>query len=357
MTNEARIGWMINNRNRLFVDMCFVVHTFLLIIFSIIGIEGMVVLNILSLLFYISVKVKKDYSVGMIVIAYFEIISFASLSTLMLGRQVGFLLYIIGMLAVIFYLAYDRGDRRFYYQGSGCALIILMAALDPFCRNYFLPYKEKVAPYVDGLYVMNIVITIGTVVMVSFLYAQEINRMNRELKDVNDKLIYDATHDHLTGLINRYRMEEHIDNINRDKNESFMVAMMDVDDFKEINDRYGHKVGDMALKMISKEAAECLKNFHVARWGGEEFILISRNVDWNTGMGQIRRFHERIQQQDVEYEEGQLRIHMTIGAVQGDNSHPVSHWMMEADELLYIGKNGHKNCIVTMENKEDMSSK
>lgn len=90
-----------------------------------------------------------------------------------------------------------------------------------------------------------------------------------------------ATHDQLTGLLNRRTFEEqlHGELLKADRNgEPFAVAMVDVDHFKHVNDRYGHHSGDIALKAVADVIRETLRQTDiVGRWGGEEFALAFRS--------------------------------------------------------------------------------
>lgn len=341
-------------RNHLFLYMCLCVHIFLCVLFSFLHIWGMAGLNLISLCCYVFMMfIRKDFSQDSIVASYFEIIAFAAISTIMLGRQAGFQLYIVGMISVVFYLAYDKENRRFIYQWIGCAVVILLVILDPVIRNAFENYKEMVSPYARHLYLLNLVITLATVIIISFLYAQELSRMNREFTDITDELDYKATHDQLTGLYNRYHMTRVIDELEESRQKALIISMIDVDDFKKINDEYGHGFGDDVLCMIAKMAKEHLKDFHVARWGGEEFLCISENLDWEHGKQALENFRDMIEQQKLSCKGETVGITVTLGVVSGPMPEEIDHLIKKADDLLYIGKNSNKNCVVTQENKAE----
>lgn len=349
---NERLDWVVDKRNHLFLGMCLSVHCVLLVIFLLLGIWGMVALNAFSIAFYgVTMFVRKNYSSQAIVESYFEIIVFAALSTMMLGRQAGFRLYIVGMISVVFYLAYDDGIKRFFYQGLGCVIMIILVAIEPYTEHICAEYKVMIAPHATKwMYMMNMIITLVTVIIVSYLYACELDRMNREIIDMNRELDYKASHDQLTGLINRHSMANFMDEISERINRKPVVCMMDVDDFKQLNDKYGHDFGDRVLQMIADNARECLKAFHVARWGGEEFLMVSEDMQWSRALQYVTEFHQQVQKQSIPVGDKELSVHVTIGMVQGDSAGNVSHLILEADNLLYIGKNSTKNCIVTYDN-------
>lgn len=350
---KKELTWAIDNRNRLFLGMCYVVHFLLMILFAFLGIWGMVILNAISFIFYtVIVMMKRNFSENAVVAAYFEIIFFATLSTIMVGRQAGFLLYIVGMISVVFYLSYNHGNKRFIYQGIGVVFVLALFLSEPVTKNLFVTYKEMIEPYCRSLYFMNLLVTLLTVLIVSFLYAHEINRMNREIVDMAAEMDYMATHDELTGLLNRHEMNHYIDEVSNSHLRHFIVAMMDVDDFKIINDNYGHGGGDLVLVTISKLIDEHLSDFRVARWGGEEFLLISDNYSWEEGIAKVEQFHKAVSCTKVAYQGKDITMHLTIGAVPGKDTRDISHLILEADNLLYIGKSSKKDCVVTYDNMD-----
>jgi diguanylate cyclase (GGDEF)-like protein len=84
--------------------------------------------------------------------------------------------------------------------------------------------------------------------------------------------------DYLTGLMSRFRMDDHI-NYLIGKKESFGLVIIDLDDFKFINDKYGHAFGDKALRLFSKNLKKSFnKNSIVGRFGGDEFIIITKSL-------------------------------------------------------------------------------
>lgn len=103
------------------------------------------------------------------------------------------------------------------------------------------------------------------------------------LHDINDRLLYVSTHDVLTTLPNRRyiidRMAAEMARATR-QGGSFAVALADIDHFKEVNDRYGHAVGDAVLVRLAGILGSSLREYDLcARWGGEEFLLLFPGVD------------------------------------------------------------------------------
>ena len=104
-----------------------------------------------------------------------------------------------------------------------------------------------------------------------------------ELEDANKQLSIIATHDQLTKLLNRGEIEKRfkieLQRVKRGE-ENMSVIMMDVDNFKDVNDTLGHSAGDTVLRQVSAILQACVREYDlVGRWGGEEFVLMMSETD------------------------------------------------------------------------------
>lgn len=120
----------------------------------------------------------------------------------------------------------------------------------------------------------------------------------------------------------------------------------DIDHFKNVNDTYGHECGDVALAEISSRIKEHMqgKGF-VARWGGEELLLVYNNMQLGTAVSYMKELLEEIRTQRIRYGDTVLNITMTFGITEG-NAGKVEHIVRDADAKLYEGKNNGRNRIV-----------
>lgn len=156
--------------------------------------------------------------------------------------------------------------------------------------------------------------------------------------------------DHLTGLPNRrlglVTLKSRMDEFVR-YGWQFGVLMLDIDDFKSVNDTYGHNFGDTVLRMLANTLEGAMRSSDVAcRWGGEEFLIIAGN----TGAEEIRNLAERcralVGRSKVEDGGELLSVTVSAGATvfrEGDDADTV---VARADGLMYEGKKAGKNRVV-----------
>ena len=112
-------------------------------------------------------------------------------------------------------------------------------------------------------------------------------------------LIERSERDELTGTYNRRHMNEEIKHLFSLKKD-FSLAFADIDNFKNINDTYGHDIGDEVIKQVAKAFQDSLRNDdYLARWGGEEFILVLKDTQLRTAKAIIERIRKHIEKIEI----------------------------------------------------------
>lgn len=175
---------------------------------------------------------------------------------------------------------------------------------------------------------------------------RELSRVNQQLQiqlEENRKL---AETDALTSIANRYRLEKTLpqecERAQRFRQPLSLIAM-DIDDFKNINDHYGHALGDAALVQVVKTVNRCVRYGDLlARWGGDEFILILPN----TSLADARSFAEKIRHGLSNMPPvGEFQVTMSFGVVQRFEEEQKTGLLARADQALYRSKVAGKNVI------------
>jgi diguanylate cyclase (GGDEF)-like protein/PAS domain S-box-containing protein len=163
----------------------------------------------------------------------------------------------------------------------------------------------------------------------------------------NKELEFLALYDPLTGLPNRRYIDNYLSNHFRDYDLfeiSFAVIMLDLDHFKNVNDQYGHDIGDAVLKMVSKTLKNALRaSDFVGRWGGEEFLAIVRcnsNEDLFTISEKIRVL---IEKSKLRAGDQDIKITISAGCTLVNKSDDPASISKRADSALYYCKNNGRN--------------
>ncbi|MBF2735989.1 MAG: diguanylate cyclase [Betaproteobacteria bacterium AqS2] len=169
-----------------------------------------------------------------------------------------------------------------------------------------------------------------------------------------------AFFDPLTKLPNRRsameRLEREWERWQRSRRESFGIALADIDHFKNVNDTYGHDTGDQVLQMVSDAFASSLRSGDwVARWGGEEFLLLFHDADRAGVLAGSERCRTEVEREPWRSPAGlSIDVTVSLGAVTVDESYAgddsaaaLEAMLANADQLLYDAKHeGRNRCIV-----------
>jgi diguanylate cyclase (GGDEF)-like protein/PAS domain S-box-containing protein len=164
-----------------------------------------------------------------------------------------------------------------------------------------------------------------------------------------DELREKVYEDPLTTLANRRFMERTISS-RLDEMERFSwtfgLIFIDIDHFKEVNDTYGHDVGDEVLKMVARTLAYCSRSFDtVARWGGEEFIAAVMNVDEESLLRIAERYRAVVGSSHIRVGDTVLRVTISLGATLATGDDTLESVVRRADGLMYRSKQAGRNCV------------
>ena len=216
------------------------------------------------------------------------------------------------------------------------ALLVAAYVLD--CV-YFIPassYFPLTTPFIEGS------IFVGTVC--GMLVALEL---------VNDSAIVNderSKRDSLTKLYNHESFYEELEYYQRryeENRERFSLAVIDIDNFKKVNDTYGHECGDEVLRTLANIFKKEMEGHGVAaRWGGEEFIFLFEGANGDEAKILLAHLQNAVRKATITYGEVQLRVTMTFGLVEYDTKLRLDENISIADERLYIGKENGRDRII-----------
>jgi len=178
----------------------------------------------------------------------------------------------------------------------------------------------------------------------------ELEEINNQLGLANDKLKTAAIIDGMTGLYNRKEIQSQIEKkLANTSNQKFSVAMFDIDNFKQVNDTYGHQEGDAVIiafaKILNNEHASYTEKLSAGRWGGEEFMLLLNDTD----VSAAALIADLIRQCFANTSFPAVRTQtVSIGVTQANKDDNIDTLCTRVDTALYKAKKTGKNKVVVI---------
>jgi diguanylate cyclase (GGDEF)-like protein len=205
--------------------------------------------------------------------------------------------------------------------------------------------------------------------------SDELSRLGQTLQDMTERVAAHTTHlehqvaertrvlaqqaqaDFLTGLLNRRGMGERIEiEKNRLAREGAKLGMLilDLDHFKQINDTYGHDVGDQALVQIARTIRAAMRSYDLcSRWGGEEFLIIAPHIVSRAALIIVaEKLRAEIKARHIPIPSGKLNLTVSIGGYFADPQESTDAIVKAADDALYLAKQGGRDRTVVTERPE-----
>ncbi len=155
----------------------------------------------------------------------------------------------------------------------------------------------------------------------------------------------------LTGVGNRRYAQMALNNAFEELRRygwSFGLLFVDIDEFKKINDTYGHGVGDEVLQMVAHALRASLRSFDfVGRWGGEEFVVILPNITDDVLEAVAERCRRVVEESAYQHMGKQIQVTVSVGAVLADPEETADACVERADNLMYQSKSAGRNRVTT----------
>ncbi len=170
-----------------------------------------------------------------------------------------------------------------------------------------------------------------------------------KLKELLEDLEFIASHDEMTGIYNRRKFFYESSKKFEDSKEDLFAIMIDIDNFKTINDSYGHPLGDKVIKLVTSTIAQnTLSNCIFGRIGGEEFALVCNSNSKIKLLNSIEDIRKSIEQLEVISDSKEsVRFTISNGIAQAnENTTSLDELLKEADIALYEAKNCGRNKVI-----------
>ena len=316
----------------------------------VIALAGFFLLCRAEILCWFSIPTLMVYVIGYFLIAkehleiyvrivYFWITLYMCICTFCLGNSFGFHLYCLSMIPIIFYTEYmaDKLNKTRVNAFVSSGIIGICYLLSTGYSSFTGPLYTVDNSLASAFWAFNSVIVIAFLVFYSRLMLSLIG-------DYEKKLTLTAHTDRLTGLYNRHFMMTELESAVSDGKLLF-AAMIDIDDFKKINDTYGHNAGDYVLVNVSRIMHEVCGSCRISRWGGEEFLILTSGIIRENVISLAEKLRKKVSSEDFVFGDEHIKVTITVGLA-CYNGGSVDSWIKTADDNLYNGKNSGKNRVV-----------
>ena len=319
------------------------VHVLFGIYFAYLGIKPVVALNAFDVMVYIVAffinKYGKTRMASFIIVL--KIILYSLTATFLFGTNVNAHWFImVAALPAALYLDFTRIQK-----------ICIVAAM-PFLMNLQLSFPLMLPPPFDMDDNVFLKFAFATVIVFSFILSVTLNAIiARRISDLQIKEIDDFKHisniDPLTELHNRRSAEVYFEKLITDSSAIPTVfCLIDIDDFKFVNDTYGHDAGDIALTTVAGILRKNTRQTDlVCRWGGEEFLVVLPKCNMEVGHRILEKIRKSVEDETIHTQSTDIKITITCGAstlIDGD----IKLTLGICDKNLYEGKRSGKNKIV-----------
>ncbi len=287
---------------------------------------------------------------------YFEMLVYSIVLTISTGTDFGASIVSVSVVPLLFLATINQQHRKRYFISrifcaSAVTLFILWWA---YARTGMLSLDFVTALTIHRHFYITHFIQVLTIMVIflfyySILTENAVLRSRRKADNQLGTLSHMATHDQLTGLMNRrkfatflHRAQDTYEKAGAD----FTFTIFDIDGFKQINDTYGHDVGDFVLKNMTAFVSQQLPaTVQLARWGGEEFVLLFPESQAAV-RSQLESIRKNVATHVFRWQYTDITITLTFGVCSLSEARDTEKMIVTADNRLMYGKKHGKNQIV-----------
>ena len=317
-------------------------HITLLFIFKKFHVTPMVYFNIFSVAFYITMLflIHKEMLLTFVISTFLEICLHMGLAVYYTGWDAGFQITLIGICILLTYSEYvGRTMQRRYVRSIVLAPLAMVVYLGSYLINLSHTPAYQMPDEVNAWFQIAWAVIVFSIVLLFLQIFVFVTTKSQEM------LSHEVVHDELTGLPNRAYIRNYFRHMEAsDDRSGYWIAIADLDDFKAINDSYGHNCGDYVLRTVAKQIQSLSVGTEVCRWGGEEFLIVGHR-SFAEAMDELERLRRRIEDYPFLYEGRKLQLTVTIGLAWLGEEQSIQACIGVADRKLYEGKNSGKNCV------------
>lgn len=307
-------------------------------LYSWFGSPTLALLNLVSVAMYTAsfLLIGRRRNLAAVTLIWLEVLAHSAIGSLFIGWDSGFHYFLL-----LFIPAIVVGSARRYAIPLVLALFAFYIGLDALCDAY-APLNPLSALGLRFAKWLNIGLIFGLFFSMARFYRATVLKAER-------RLLEQATTDPLTGMANRSHFHSRaVTELARCKRSGEPVTLVlgDIDLFKRINDESGHDAGDKVLVKVAELMAANLRDIDVlARWGGEEFLVLLPNSDTTNAVAVGERLRRAVAEASIEVDGRRIPVTMSFGVAQVDGEGDLQPATVRADQALYSSKEGGRNRV------------
>jgi diguanylate cyclase len=307
-------------------------------IFLILGSPILAWINVISVAMYVYAyrAFKQRRNRLAILLIRTEVLVHAGLGTVLVGWESGFHYFLLMFIPALFVTMRARSA----WILAAC-LWVYYVGLDVLMW-YIEPLQPISSTALLGVHVFNLTVVFSMFSYLALFYVITVTRAHKSLARM-------ATTDSLTGLFNRRHMialiEKEMARHHRHPS-NLTLMLMDIDHFKQINDQYGHDIGDRVLNAVSHSLKSSMREQDfIGRWGGEEFLAVLPETDLDQAAASAERIRKAIQALVIDNDGNKVSVTLSIGITLYRAEEVLSNAIARADHALYEGKSAGRNRV------------
>lgn len=295
-------------------------------------------INVISVAMYVSAYrafIHRRNRLGFALIQT-EVLVHAGLGTVLVGWESGFHYYLLMFIPALFVstrarIAWILAAHLWMYYAGLHVLMWYMQPLQPISSNALL-----------GVNIFNLTVVFCMFSYLALFYVITVTRAHTSLSQM-------AMTDSLTGLFNRRQIVALTEKVLARHHRcptNLTLMLMDIDHFKQINDEYGHDIGDRVLIAVSQHLQSLMREQDfIGRWGGEEFLGVLPDTDIEQAAETAERLRKAIQVLEIDNDGKKIQVTLSIGITQYRADEALSNAIARADYALYKGKSSGRNRV------------
>ncbi len=324
-------------------------HILFSAIFAVLSAIPLLLYNICSCIFYVGVYIlsQRKHFRATVILVHLEICLFVGLSCIYLGWGAGFSLYLIALSSLVYFCPFRCKYIPYLFSLIEIILFLFLKLYTTNCTPMILLGDNTISSF----YILNSLASFTLILYAAFvsklsavLTEQTLKQSNTRLQDLvnHDSLTHLWSRPHLTGKFNKIIVSD----------TPVTIVLTDIDNFKLINDTYGHDCGDYILSELAALLKSiCPKDAGLCRWGGEEFVLMLHRPNLNAIVPLIDNIRKAVSEYNFQYENKSLHITMTFGISNSTEANNLNELIRLADKRMYYGKRSGKNTVISSDFK------